>query len=114
MVILSTHIVADIADLCGRMAVLARGRVLAEGVPLAMLDELYGRVWRKAVDAADLAACRARHRVLSTRLLAGRRVVHVLADARPAPDFEPVPAGLEDVYFAVLTDDMRATDEGAP
>ena len=102
VVILSTHIVADVADLCPRAAVLAGGRLLREGAPLAMLAELEGRLWRKVVARTDLAAARREHMVISTRLVAGQTVVHVLADARPGPDFEPAPVAFDDIYFATL------------
>ena len=102
VVILSTHIVADVADLCSRAAVLAGGRLLRDGAPLAMLAELEGRVWRKVVARTDLAAARREHTVISTRLVAGQTVVHVLADARPDRDFEPAPVAFDDIYFATL------------
>lgn len=102
VVILSTHIVADVADLCARAAVLASGRLLRVGAPLAMLAELEGRLWRKVVARADLAAVRHEHRVISTRLVAGRTVVHVIADTRPDSSFEPAPVAFDDIYFATL------------
>ncbi|MFM1886075.1 MAG: hypothetical protein RL026_1232 [Pseudomonadota bacterium] len=102
VVILSTHIVEDVADLCPRMAILAGGRIVAQGAPQALVDDLQGRVWRRTLDKGELEACRARHTVIATRLFAGRTVVHVLADAPPGEGFEPAPAGLEDVYFSTL------------
>jgi ABC-type multidrug transport system ATPase subunit len=108
VVILSTHIVEDVADLCPRMAVLADGRVRLEGAPQALIAAARGRVWRKAVGRAELAAVRAAHEVLSTRLFAGRTVVHVLADGDPGDGFAAVEAGLEDVYFSTLARARRA------
>jgi ABC-type multidrug transport system ATPase subunit len=108
VVILSTHIVEDVADLCPRMAVLADGRVRLEGPPQALIAAARGRVWRKAVGRAELAAVRAAHEVLSTRLFAGRTVVHVLADGDPGDGFAAVEAGLEDVYFSTLARARRA------
>jgi ABC-type multidrug transport system ATPase subunit len=102
VVILSTHIVDDVTDLCPRMAILVGGRIVRSGTPAALIDELKGRVWAGAIDKAELPAWRERAAVIATRLRAGRPVVHVLADAAPAPGFEPLEAGLEDVYFSTL------------
>jgi ABC-type multidrug transport system ATPase subunit len=108
VVILSTHIVEDVSDLCPRMAVLAGGRILKEGAPSQLMTDLKGRVWRKTIDRHELDAERARHEVISTRLAAGRTVVHVLADRQPDAAFEPVQGGLEDVYFSTLAASRRA------
>jgi len=102
VVILSTHIVEDVADLCPRMAILANGRIVREGVPHELTAELQGKVWRKTIDRGELEACRAQHRVISTHLRAGRTVVHVVGDADPGEGFEPHAPMLEDVYFASL------------
>lgn len=108
VVILSTHIVEDVADLCPRMAVLAQGRILKEGAPSELMAELNGRVWRKVIDRHELDGEKARHEIISTRLAGGRTVIHVLAAARPDPGFEPAPGGLEDVYFSTLAAARRA------
>lgn len=97
VVIVSTHIVEDVADLCARVAVLAGGRVLAQGTPAALAGALEGRVWRGPADACVGGAT-----VLSRRLAGGRRCVRVFADRHPAPHFERVPATLEDAYFAAI------------
>ncbi|RAK70766.1 ABC transporter ATP-binding protein [Hymenobacter edaphi] len=103
VVILSTHIVEDVRQLCPRMAILAGGRVLREGAPDALVDELRGRVWSKAVPRASGAALRADGLwVLSAQLHAGQTRLRVLADAPPAPGFAPVEPELEDVYFYAL------------
>ena len=108
VVILSTHIVDDVADLCPRMAVLSGGRILTEGAPAALIEALDGRVWRKVIDRGELEAERARNQVISTRLAGGRTVIHVLADSAPGPGFAPVAGGLEDVYFSTLAASRRA------
>ncbi|MGH6911728.1 MAG: ABC transporter ATP-binding protein [Phenylobacterium sp.] len=108
VVILSTHIVEDVSDLCPRMAVLAGGKLLLEGAPAKLMADLEGRIWTKTIDRADLDAARAAHEVISTRLSAGRTVIHVLADKAPGADFAPVQGGLEDVYFSTLTASRRA------
>ena len=102
VVILSTHIVDDVSDLCSRMAVLAGGRLLVEGKPSELIERLSGRVWRKTIRKDDVAHYRASHTVLSTRLFAGETRIHVLADERPEEGFERVSPDLEDVYFSVL------------
>ncbi|MBU1376446.1 MAG: ABC transporter ATP-binding protein [Alphaproteobacteria bacterium] len=108
VVILSTHIVEDVSDLCPRMAILASGKILKEGAPADLVGGLVGKVWKKVIDRNDLDAERARHQVISTRLAGGRTVIHVLADATPGAGFEPVQGGLEDVYFSTLSASRRA------
>jgi ABC-type multidrug transport system ATPase subunit len=102
VVILSTHIVADVSDLCPRMAIIVDGRIVREGEPAALIAELKGRIWTKAIGRDELEACRARHEVISTRLFAGRTVVHVLSDEDPGEGFAPEEGGVEDVYFSTL------------
>jgi len=108
VVILSTHIVEDVSDLCPRMAVLVDGRVQLEGAPLELIDAARGRIWMKTIERGDLPSYRERHRILSTRLYAGRTILHVLADADPGDGFAPADAGLEDVYFSTLAAARRA------
>jgi ABC-type multidrug transport system ATPase subunit len=102
VVILSTHIVEDVAELCSRMAIIDRGTILLEGEPLRAVEALRGRIWRKVVPRGELEALERTHAVLSTRLLAGRTVVRVYAEALPDAGFEPAEPGLEDVYFCVM------------
>jgi ABC-2 type transport system ATP-binding protein len=108
VVILSTHIVEDVSDLCHRMAVLADGRVQVEGSPQDLIHSTRGRIWMKVVDRAELAHVREQYEVLSTRLFAGRTVVHILSDRDPGNGFAPVDAGLQDVYFCTLAESRRA------
>ncbi|HEY5072993.1 MAG TPA: ABC transporter ATP-binding protein [Caulobacteraceae bacterium] len=108
VVLLSTHIVADVADLCPAMAIICDGRIVRQGAPSALMASLKGRIWMKTVDHAELAAVREAHQVISTRLFAGRTVIHVLADAAPGPGFAPTSGGLEDVYFSTLAQTARA------
>ena len=102
VVILSTHIVDDVSDLCTRMAVLANGRVLVQGKPSELIAQLDGRVWRKTVRKDAVAGYRETLTVLSSRLFAGETRIHVLAEERPEEGFERVGTDLEDVYFSVL------------
>ena len=108
VVILSTHIVEDVADLCPAMAIICDGRIIRQGAPAQLVQGLNGRIWRKTIAKADLPAYSARHEVISTRLYAGRTVIHVLADSDPGDGFEPIPSGLEDLYFSTLTANRRA------
>jgi len=102
VVILSTHIVEDVTDLCPRMAIIAQGQVLLSGQPGEAMRALDGRVWRRTIANASIDDYRNRMTVLSTRLAGGKTIIHVLADARPEDGFEAVAPDLEDVYFGQL------------
>ena len=110
IVILSTHIVSDVSDLCGRMAIINKGRVLLAGSPLDLTRTLDGRVWQKAIVRTELDAARTAWPVISTRLLAGSTLVNVVSDAAPDAGFSAVEPTLEDVYFAAIAGrlDVRA------
>ena len=108
VIILSTHIVEDVAELCPRMAILAGGRIVADGVPAALVDALQGRVWRKVVAREELEALRTTQQVIAMRLLAGRTVLHVLSDVAPGEGFALASAGREDLYFATLSRQRNA------
>lgn len=103
VVILSTHIVEDVHDLCPEMAVLAGGRVVLQGKPASLTHALNGRVWQKMVTKEELPLLQAAFRVISTRRVAGRIQAHVLSDHRPDAGFEALKPELEAVYFATLT-----------
>jgi ABC-type multidrug transport system ATPase subunit len=103
VVILSTHIVEDVSQLCSNMAILAGGKVVRQGAPETLRQEVQGRVWRATIAREALEQARSKHTVISERLVAGRTVIHVLADAAPSADFVAVEGGLEDVYFSTLT-----------
>ncbi|MBS0319152.1 MAG: ABC transporter ATP-binding protein [Proteobacteria bacterium] len=102
VVILSTHIVSDVSDLCARMAIIAKGRVRLTGAPDAVVASLRGRVWQKTIARTELEAAKAAYPVISSRLVAGRTLVTVVADGAPSPDFVGVEPTLEDVYFATI------------
>ena len=108
VVILSTHIVEDVSDLCPRMAVLVDGRVRLEGSPLELIKATRGRIWMKTIDRAALPQYRERYEIISTRLFAGQTILHVLSDADPGDGFALADAGLEDVYFSTLARARRA------
>ena len=102
VVLLSTHIVEDVSDLCPNMAILAGGRVLRQGSPAALIRQLDGRLWRKTVAKRSVDDYRARLNVISTRMFAGETQLHVLAEGQPESGFEAVAPTLEDVYFSTL------------
>ena len=108
VVILSTHIVEDVSDLCPRMAVIADGRIRLEGAPIELIHATRGRIWMKRIDRAGLNACRERYAVISTRLFAGQTIVHILSDDDPGDGFATVEGGLADVYFSALAQSRRA------
>jgi hypothetical protein len=85
------------------MAIIDKGRILLEAEPLRAVAGLQGRIWRCVISKDALPALESEHAVISTKLLAGRTVVHVYGDARPGPDFEPVTPDLKDVYFCAMT-----------
>jgi ABC-2 type transport system ATP-binding protein len=102
VVILSTHIVEDVSELCSSMAIIDRGKIMLEGEPLGAVAALRGQIWRRVIEKAELPEMERAHAVISTKLLAGRTVVRVFSDTRPGSGFEPVGADLEDVYFSTL------------
>lgn len=102
IVILSTHIVEDVAELCSRMAIINRGRILLEAEPLKAIDRLKGSIWKKIIDRSELAEHERMYRVISSRLLVGRTVIHVHSQGLPDPSFSPVDPDLGDVYFAAM------------
>ena len=108
VVILSTHIVEDVTDLCPRMAMIAKGTVLLQGEPQAAIDTLKSRVWRRTVSQEELADYQARFNVLSTRLVAGRPQINVFSESQPDGGFVSVEPDLEDVYFLQIRNASRA------
>ncbi len=102
VVLLSTHIVEDVSELCTRMAIIDRGKILLEAEPLAAVEYLRGRIWRRVIAKHELPDLERGHAVISTKLLAGRTVLRVHADAAPDSGFEPAEPDLEDVYFSAL------------
>jgi ABC-type multidrug transport system ATPase subunit len=102
VVILSTHIVEDVSELCTRMAIINKGRILLEAEPLRAVEEMQGRVWERLVSKDELPAIEQEHAVLSTKLLAGRTLVRVCSDTLPSSAFRAAEPDLQDVYFSVM------------
>ncbi|MCO4800078.1 MAG: ABC transporter ATP-binding protein [Colwelliaceae bacterium] len=101
VIILSTHIVDDVSELCPKMAVLASGKILLEGNPIELTDQLNGQIWRKTVSQQEASEIEQSQQVISKRLFAGQTIIHVMADDAPQ-GFDTTPANLEDVYFSTL------------
>jgi ABC-2 type transport system ATP-binding protein len=101
VVILSTHIVDDVKELCSQVAIMGHGRILKVGEPLRMIRDMNGKLWTQVVNRQEVAEIRARHTVLSTRLKAGSTEIRVLSDTRPDA-MQPATPELEDVYFSTL------------
>ena len=110
VVILSTHIVEDVRQLCPRMAIMSEGRVLRSGAPRKLIAELEGRVWRKTLEKPEVEVYRKSLQVISTQLYEGRTLVHVLHEGQPEAGFEAVEPNLEDVYFSILRAPAAATE----
>jgi ABC-type multidrug transport system ATPase subunit len=113
VVILSTHIVSDVSDLCSSLAVINRGRVLLTGVPTALVAGIQGRMWRKVTTKTDAAALKAQMQLVSTRLQAGRTVIRCYNVTSPGAGFEPAEADLEDVYFCTIAGYLALPDKVA-
>jgi ABC-2 type transport system ATP-binding protein len=111
-VILSTHIVEDVEELCSRLAIIDRGEILLEAEPTRAIAELRGRIWRRNVSRDELPALEQQLRVISTKLLGGRTSAHVYADASPGAGFEAVEPDMKDVYFSVMTGHHPSTGSG--
>jgi ABC-2 type transport system ATP-binding protein len=102
-VILSTHIVDDVHELCSQMAIIVNGRVLLQGSPADSVKGLEDRIWsRLAATDDELRAIEAQHEVISTHLSGGQHEVRVFAPSSPGGGFQPVSPSLEDVYFRHL------------
>ncbi|MCK4766071.1 MAG: ABC transporter ATP-binding protein [Candidatus Aminicenantes bacterium] len=102
IVILSTHIVDDVSQLCGNMAIIHEGRVLLTGEPIKTMAGLQGKIWRKVIDKQELSQYKDTFNVISTNLFAGKLLLHVHSETRPDNSFEEVEPTLEDVYFTTI------------
>ena len=103
IVILSTHIVQDVKELCTQMAIIHEGKLMFSGAPEAAEEELNGRIWERSVEKQELAEFEQNHNVISKKLVAGRPVIHVLSDNQPAEGFVQVDPDLEDVFFTKIS-----------
>jgi ABC-type multidrug transport system ATPase subunit len=113
VVILSTHIVEDVADLCPSMAVLVNGSIKLEGAPKDLMEKAKGTIWAKTIERGELDGYRSMYEVISTRLFAGETIIHILSDHEPGDGFASVDGGLEDVYFSTLAASRRTVPEAS-
>ncbi|MCY7356788.1 MAG: ABC transporter ATP-binding protein [Rudanella sp.] len=102
IVILSTHIVQDVMELCNNMAIIHQGQVLYSGSPQAAVKGLEGKIWAKSISKADLPTYQQTHTVISNKLVAGKPLIHVLSDGEPGEGFERGVPDLEDVFFSTI------------
>ncbi len=102
IVILSTHIVEDVKELCSNMAIINSGQVLYAGTPDSALQALQGQVWEKAITKAEIEDYQNRYQVISSKLVAGKPIIHVLSEQNPGDGFAATDADLEDVFFAKI------------
>jgi ABC-2 type transport system ATP-binding protein len=102
VVILSTHIVEDVSELCTRMAIINQGQILQEAEPLQAMEALKGKIWRRIVEKSALPVLERKYKIISTKLLGGRTVIHVYSHETPGEGFEMVAPDLEDVYFSTM------------
>lgn len=112
VVVLSTHIVSDVSDLCPNMAIINKGQVLLTGKPDELTNALRGRLWATSVQRSELAAAKSKYPVISTRLIAGQTRIHVIGDNKPDSAFLPVAPELEDTYFAAIGGFLGANAAG--
>jgi ABC-2 type transport system ATP-binding protein len=115
VVLLSTHIVEDVSELCTRMAIIDQGEILLEAEPMQAIRNLRGKIWKQMIEKSALAETERNHSVISTKLFSGKTVVHVFHHEMPAVGFEAAEPNLEDVYFSTMaghiglrSDDLKA------
>ena len=113
VVILSTHIVDDVADLCPNMAILAGGQIISKGTPAELMNALGGSIWKKVINKTDLDDHKANHNVISSHLSVGKTVIYVNAPENPGADFEASEPTLEDVYFSAIAESRKAASATA-
>ncbi|MEL6846592.1 MAG: ATP-binding cassette domain-containing protein, partial [Bacteroidota bacterium] len=102
VVILSTHIVEDVKELCTDMAIINKGQILMNGHPLQALSDVEGKIWTKRIEKEALAEHKENYMVISDRMVAGKPKIHVYSETQPSPEFELEQADLEDVYFSYI------------
>ena len=103
IVILSTHIVDDVSNLCTNMAIIDKGKILLQTDPGEIIIEFEGKIWEKDITGVDMEMFEKEYQVISTRLFAGRNIVRIFSETDPDDDFKPVDSILEDVYFYTLS-----------
>lgn len=100
IIILSTHIVEDVSDLCSSMAIINQGKLLFSGSPIEMIKEAKGKVWKTTIEKPDLSKYQDNYNVISSRLFAGRVIIKVFSNLQPSAEFESSDPEMEDIYFS--------------
>ncbi|MEP0266377.1 ABC transporter ATP-binding protein [Dokdonia sp.] len=100
VVILSTHIVDDVKELCTDMAIINRGEVLLKGNPKEAITQLEGKVYRKTIEKQELQSHKQEYKIIAEKFLQGKPMIHILSETHPRNGFEPIQTDLEDVYFS--------------
>jgi ABC-2 type transport system ATP-binding protein len=102
IVILSTHIVDDVKELCADMAIINKGQVMAKGNPIELMESLKGRLYEKTIDKSEIEVYQLEYQVINDRLFLGKPIIHVLSDTHPGDGFKPIDANLEDLYMSQI------------
>lgn len=102
IVILSTHIVDDVKELCTRMAIINKGKVIIQGNPIQIMENLQGKLYEKMIHKSELDQYKNEYHVISDRLFLGKQIIHVLSDTHPGSNFKAIEANLEDVYMSQI------------
>jgi ABC-2 type transport system ATP-binding protein len=102
IIILSTHIVDDVTELCSNMAIMNTGKMVYKGTPQAVINELNGKVWQKIIERNEISQYKTDYTVISDKMVAGKPLIHVLSDSKPGAGFESIAPGLEDVFFSKI------------
>lgn len=110
IVILSTHIVEDVADLCTEMAIINKGKIMLTQNPISAIENLKGKIWRKIIPTQELETHKSEYNIISSRLYLGKTLIHTKHDEQPTPDFELVNPGLEDVYFTTIPENETVVE----
>ena len=113
VVILSTHIVDDVHDLCPNMAIIADGEIISQGTPGDLTKELDGAVWRKAIDKAETEDYKLNYNVISSHLSLGKTIIYVHSPDNPGEGFEAALPNLEHVYFAAIAQNRNSAEAAA-
>lgn len=109
IIILSTHIVDDVTELCSNMAIMNLGEMVYQGTPQNVISELNGKVWQKIIERNEIKEYQSNYTVISDKMVAGKPLIHVLSDSNPGAGFESVAPGLEDVFFSKINVSKKAT-----
>ena len=106
IVILSTHIVDDVKNLCNRVVVLTSGHIILDGTPKGVIEDFQGKIWKKLIEKSEVEVAKEQYQVISTHISEGKVEIRVFAETQPDANFIPVESNLEDVYFSSITKKM--------